>query len=116
MNLSLQSRLQEFAQIIARTRIGDIQNQVVDLELGIQLLHKQLTRLRVEFKNLYILGNGGSAAVASHAVTDFFNVAKIRASTLHESSLLTCMANDFGYEHASARMIGQLLTPGTLLS
>jgi len=115
MNLTLSSRIEKFSQIIGLTKITDVQKQVCDLEVGILSLQERLLRLKNDYKNLYIIGNGGSAGVAAHAVTDFFNVAKIRASTLHESSLLTCMANDFGYENAAARMLAQLLNPGDVV-
>jgi len=115
MNLTLHSRIQEFALIIAHIRASNAQNQETDPELEIKSFRERLAQLISEHKNLYIVGNGGSAGVAAHAVTDFFNVAKIRATTLHESSLLTCMANDFGYEHAVAKMLGQLLNPGDIV-
>ena len=66
-------------------------------------------------KRMYIVGNGGSAAIASHAVTDFVNMAKISAFTLHDSSLLTCMANDYGYEVAFARMLAMHAGEGDML-
>jgi FkbM family methyltransferase len=53
--------------------------------------------------------------VASHAATDFFNVAKIKTFTLHESSLLTCMTNDFGYENAFARILDQIIIKDDVL-
>ncbi|MCG8378827.1 MAG: SIS domain-containing protein, partial [Proteobacteria bacterium] len=81
------------------------------LEHGMSSLCELLTQLRDEERGLYIIGNGGSAGVAAHAVTDFFNATKIRATTLHESSLLTCMANDYGYENAFARMLSQMVQP-----
>ena len=109
MNLKLNSRIEKFSQIIRLTKITDKQRQVCDLESGIISLQERLLQLKKDHKNLYIIGNGGSAGVAAHAVTDFFNVAKIRAMTLHESSLLTCIANDFGYENAISRMLAHLL-------
>lgn len=111
MNLNLNSRIHAFANVIELTEVSRARSQVNDLEGEINFLSKRLSQLKSDRKSLYIIGNGGSASVAAHAVTDFFNVAKIRATTLHESSLLTCMANDFGYEHALARMLGQLLNP-----
>lgn len=45
------------------------------------------------------VGNGGSAAIASHVSVDLTKAADIRASCFNESGLLTCFANDFGYEH-----------------
>jgi len=45
-----------------------------------------------------IFGNGGSAAIASHASIDFTKAAGIRAINFNESSLITCFSNDYGYE------------------
>ncbi len=45
-----------------------------------------------------ILGNGGSAAIASHVSVDFSKNAKIRVINFNEADLITCLANDYGYE------------------
>lgn len=45
------------------------------------------------------VGNGGSAAMASHLSVDFTKAAQIRAINFNEADLLTCFANDYGYEH-----------------
>jgi D-sedoheptulose 7-phosphate isomerase len=115
MNLTLHSRIKRFSQVIENAEITNSRKEFIDLELEVASLCQRLMQLKNDSKNLYIIGNGGSAGVAAHAVTDFFNVAKIRATTLHESSLLTCMANDYGYENAFERMLGQLLNPGDVL-
>jgi D-sedoheptulose 7-phosphate isomerase len=115
MNLTLQSRIEQFSQVLVSTQITNERQQICEVEAQIKQLQERLAQLKKGQKNLYIVGNGGSASVAAHAVTDFFNVAKIRATTLHESSLLTCMANDFGYENAVARMLGQLLNSGDMV-
>jgi len=47
---------------------------------------------------VHIVGNGGSAAIASHLSVDFTKTAGIRAQSFNESSLITCFANDYGYE------------------
>lgn len=85
------------------------------LEKSIMALCNRLAEMRRNGRNLYLVGNGGSAGVAGHAATDFFNVAKLRATTLHESSLLTCMANDFGYENAYSRMLAQMVQPDDIV-
>ena len=46
-----------------------------------------------------IVGNGGSAAIASHFAVDLTKNAKIRCINFNESDLITCFANDYGYEH-----------------
>ena len=45
-----------------------------------------------------IFGNGGSAAIASHCVVDLTKNADIRAINFNEADLITCFANDYGYE------------------
>ena len=46
-----------------------------------------------------IAGNGGSAAMASHVTVDLTKAAGVRTINFNEADLLTCFANDYGYEH-----------------
>ena len=46
-----------------------------------------------------LVGNGGSASIASHVSIDFTKAANIRSINFNEASLLTCFANDYGYEN-----------------
>jgi len=51
-------------------------------------------------KNKIILvGNGGSAAIASHVSVDLNKNAKIKSLTFNEPSFITCLANDYGHEN-----------------
>ena len=56
-------------------------------------------------KKLIIVGNGGSAAMASHVAVDLTKNAGIRAINFNEADLLTCFANDYGYEHWVAQAL-----------
>ena len=49
-------------------------------------------------KKLIIIGNGGSAAIASHSSVDLTKNAMVRAINFNEADLITCFANDYGYE------------------
>lgn len=48
---------------------------------------------------IILVGNGGSAAMASHVAVDFTKTAGVRAINFNEADLLTCFSNDYGYEH-----------------
>ena len=48
---------------------------------------------------VYVIGNGGSASIASHVSVDFSKVARVRSSTFNNANLITCFANDYGYEN-----------------
>jgi D-sedoheptulose 7-phosphate isomerase len=49
-------------------------------------------------KKIIIIGNGGSAAIASHVTVDLTKNAKIRSINFNEADLLTCFSNDYGYD------------------
>ena len=48
---------------------------------------------------IIIVGNGGSAAIASHVTVDLTKTCNIRAVNFNEADLLTCFSNDYGYEN-----------------
>ena len=48
-------------------------------------------------KKIIVVGNGGSAAMASHVAVDFTKAAGIRAVNFNEADLITCFANDYGF-------------------
>lgn len=113
--MSIAARAVEFNGLLARCSATDGKGALLDLEVAVAEVCARLDTLRNGGGSVYLVGNGGSAGVASHAATDFFTSAEVRAMTLHESSLMTCMANDFGYENAFARMLAHLIRPGDLL-
>jgi D-sedoheptulose 7-phosphate isomerase len=48
---------------------------------------------------VYIVGNGGSASIASHVSVDFTKIANIPSDTFNNANLITCFANDYGHEN-----------------
>ena len=62
-----------------------------------------------------LAGNGGSAAMASHVAVDLTKTAGIRAVNFNEADLLTCLANDFGYENWIARALDYYADPGDVV-
>jgi D-sedoheptulose 7-phosphate isomerase len=113
--LSVAERAAALSDLLSRCVATGAGNSAFGLEAAVSAACDRLVEARAGGRKVYLVGNGGSAGVASHAATDFFNAAKLRALTLHESSMMTCMANDFGYENAFARMLSQLVEPGDLV-
>lgn len=60
---------------------------------------KILKEVKNTGKKIIVVGNGGSAAMASHVAVDLTKAAGCRAVTFNEADLLTCFANDYGYEN-----------------
>ncbi len=114
-DVSLDARVKEFQCVVATAEVTDLTGAQLDTEQAMAGMVALLEDLRERGGHLYLVGNGGSAGVASHSVTDFLNVGKLRAATLHEPSLLTCMSNDYGYEAAFARIVATVATSADVL-
>lgn len=67
-------------------------SSLIEAALLIENLEKTLGKV-------IVVGNGGSAAIASHVSIDLTKAANIKSINFNESSLLTCFANDYGYEN-----------------
>ena len=71
---------------------------------------------------LYFVGNGGSAAAAEHMACDFLKGTyfkekfKLKVSALSSNtSLLTAISNDFGYEHSFSFQLEAMARKGDIL-
>lgn len=113
--MELSVRVQQFSRLLENSAITDSDGLVMPLESGMAAAFETLLDARSKGATVFVIGNGGSAAIASHAVIDLINVAKLRAFALHEPSVLTCIANDYGYEHSYSRLLEQMAKPGDVL-
>jgi len=61
------------------------------------------------------IGNGGSAAIASHMAIDFSKNGGVRALSFNDAAALTCLGNDHDFSEVFSRQIGFHARPGDLL-
>jgi len=115
IEFSLADRATMFQKILIACKMTHADGAALPLESGVDVAMDMLVRTRESDNCVYVVGNGGSASVASHMVIDLIHVAKMRAFALHDSSVITCMANDYGYENAFARILSSVARPGDLL-
>lgn len=64
---------------------------------------------------LMFVGNGGSAAIASHMAVDYSKNGGLRSLAFNDGAMLTCLSNDLGYENVFARPVELYGRPGDLL-
>lgn len=76
---------------------------------------KILNLVKKSKKKIIIVGNGGSAAIASHVSVDFTKVCKIRSINFNEADLITCFSNDYGYENWIVKALTSYADKGDLL-
>jgi D-sedoheptulose 7-phosphate isomerase len=103
--------------------LGQVQWAVgqIPLEPVIQLI-EWLERARAERRNVFIFGNGGSAALASHMANDLAKGTigsgkpRFRVISLSDNiPLLTAWANDTEYQKVFAEQLANLVEPGDLV-
>ena len=95
--------------------------QKIPLEKVEILAHSLLDAWRAK-RQVFIFGNGGSAGNAVHLANDFvFGVSRKFGSGLRihalpaNTSVITCLANDIGYENIFEYQLGLLSNPGDLV-
>lgn len=53
-----------------------------------------------EVNDIFFVGNGGSNSICSHMMEDFAKIGRFRTFAFSDPALITCYANDYGYEKA----------------
>lgn len=56
-------------------------------------------------KRIFFIGNGGSNSICSHMMEDYGKIARYQTYTFSDAALITCYANDYGYENAMAEWL-----------
>lgn len=87
---------------------------------GIQEVVEALQRAYGEGRSVYIMGNGGSAASASHLACDLSYAegkrTRLRVVSLNENvPLFTALANDLGHSEVFKSQLEQSLAPGDVV-
>lgn len=60
---------------------------------------------RASTQRFFFIGNGGSAAIASHMAADWLSTAGVAAMSFNEPAQITCIANDMGYDQVFSKPI-----------
>ena len=82
---------------------------------AVRLVVQALTSARENDKTLYFIGNGGSTGVAVHMAADFQKTGNFKTRTFYDPSLITCMANDYGYEYVFSKPLELYAEAGDVL-
>ena len=103
--------------------IEDLQGSLAQMPLDdIREVIAVLHRARLDGRQVFIMGNGGSAATASHFANDLSKGAAVpdlplfRAIALTDNMpLFSAYANDLGYEHVFAKQLSNLMHEGDVV-
>lgn len=87
----------------------------LSLPAGLAVAIDRVERACGAGNKLMFIGNGGSAAIASHQAIDYWKNGGLSALAFNDGALLTCVSNDYGYERVFAEPIRQFGRPGDVL-
>lgn len=107
--------LEDLAGIRARIAVTDPDGAVLDLSRGMARTIGLMETTCKRGNKLLFIGNGGSAAIASHQAVDYWKNGGLPALAFNDASLLTCISNDFGYDRVFAEPITRFAGEGDLL-
>lgn len=91
-----------------------LEGRGVPLEDGVKHFLSAVKNARQHGRKIYWMGNGGSAAIAAHEANDFMKNGNCRSQAFHEAAAITCISNDFGYQHYFEQMIMRFADPGDI--
>ena len=82
---------------------------------GVEALVDGFTEKKKNGFKVFFVGNGGSAAIASHMTADFMKNGGLVTCSLYDTAVTTCMGNDYGYQDIFSRPLEFLASKGDLL-
>ncbi|HLO84516.1 MAG TPA: SIS domain-containing protein [Nostocaceae cyanobacterium] len=107
-----------FSQLAAlgeKFQVTDRQGKSFANSEGINLAAALVKQQHRQHRKVIFIGNGGSAAVASHQAIDYWRNGNIPAIAFNDPTLVTCISNDFGYEQVFSKPISTFAQPGDIL-
>lgn len=95
--------------------VVDCVSSKISLAEGISELMQSAQKSHQQDGKVIFVGNGGSAAIASHMANDFSKNGGVRSICFSDSAQLTCLSNDYGYDQVYAKSIEMLAQPQDVL-
>ncbi|MFH1005231.1 MAG: SIS domain-containing protein [Bacteroidota bacterium] len=107
--------LSDFASLINLLEITDASSNKFSYEQGIKKTVDMVKKIQLRNKKIMMIGNGGSAGIASHQAVDYWKNGGVRATSFNDSSLLTCISNDFSYAEVFSKPIEKFANKNDLV-
>lgn len=93
------------ARTTAQAEASNHDGRSIPLSQAINQAIQLATETHNAGNKLIIIGNGGSAGIASHSAIDYSKNGGLRTQAFNDGAALTCLGNDYGYEHVFAKQI-----------
>ncbi|MDO8663812.1 MAG: HAD-IIIA family hydrolase [Candidatus Wildermuthbacteria bacterium] len=115
MRQIVSSYIDDLHRIFNQTKATDLEGKELDLADALVKAAEMAIKASSLGKKIILIGNGGSAAVASHKALDYWFTGKIRGISFSDHVNLTCVTNDFGYQNVFVKQIEMFADRGDIL-
>jgi len=95
--------------------VTDRHGTVLSLNEGVSKAVELILSVGTDSGKVMAIGNGGSAAIASHMQNDLCKTVGLRAMVFSEVPLLTALTNDHGYQCVFERLVELWADAGDLI-
>jgi D-sedoheptulose 7-phosphate isomerase len=100
---------------LARVAMTDLRGQPLAPSDGFQRWVDLTHEVHAGGQNIFLIGNGASAAMASHFAADACKNGGLRAQTFNDAPLLTCAGNDVSFDQVFALPLKRFARAGDML-
>ena len=107
--------IKDLTKIFSRIEVSDHKGKLFIVDESIEKITKLVIARGKGGNKVIFIGNGGSASIASHMATDFLKNGNVPAMAFNDTSLITCLSNDLGYEYVFQKPIEMLARKGDIL-
>jgi len=106
---------EDLSQLCNEIQVTAQDGKNIDIKSAFNLSISAVKKANSAGKKIIFIGNGGSASIASHMAIDFWKNGRIKAVSFNDPAQLTCLGNDYGYEHVFEKPIEFFAEPGDVL-
>lgn len=92
-------------QLQLNTTVTDREGKNIGLADGFEHYIEAALATRERHGKIMFVGNGGSAGIASHLAIDHSKNGQLPSMAFSDASAITCLSNDYGYEHVFSKQI-----------
>jgi len=107
--------LSTFSGILENAEASNQSGASVDMDDAVKQIGHAMQACHDGGNKVMLIGNGGSAGICSHMATDISKNGGMRATAFNDSSVLTCLGNDYGYEFVFQKQIEWYAAEGDIL-
>jgi len=106
---------QELSRLLSLIEVTAATGERMSLEEGMERATSTILSKKSDGRKIIVIGNGGSAAIASHMQNDLCKAVGVRSLVFNEAPLLSALSNDLSYAAAFEVLVDLWAEEGDVL-